>query len=125
MATDGRLCVLFIRKRLHHSLFHRNARLIIALDVEKGGNVFTFIMEKENVDFVNAAHILASRYGIIIPETTTKELTEEGIKKNNQRGTALFSSQKIGILLYKNTIFISWYCGTDIFKTKRNNRKYY
>lgn len=34
----------------------------------KGGDVFRFVMEKENVDFPNAAHLLASRCGIIIPE---------------------------------------------------------
>lgn len=30
----------------------------------KGGNVFSFIMEKENVDFLEAAHILADKYNI-------------------------------------------------------------
>ncbi len=36
----------------------------------KGGDVFRFIMEKEGVDFPNAAHILAGRYGVVIPEKT-------------------------------------------------------
>ncbi|MCF7791708.1 MAG: DNA primase [Victivallales bacterium] len=35
----------------------------------KGGNVFTFVMERENVDFPEAAHILADRYNIFIPES--------------------------------------------------------
>ena len=34
----------------------------------KGGDVFRFFMDKENVDFVNAAQILAARCGVIIPE---------------------------------------------------------
>ncbi len=34
----------------------------------KGGDVFRFFMDKENVDFVNAAQILASRCGVLIPE---------------------------------------------------------
>ena len=34
----------------------------------KGGDVFRFFMDKENVDFVNAVQILASRCGVIIPE---------------------------------------------------------
>ncbi len=35
---------------------------------QKGGDVFRFVMEKEGVDFPNAAHILASKCGVIIPE---------------------------------------------------------
>jgi DNA primase len=34
----------------------------------KGGNVFTFVMETEGVDFPEAARILASKCGVIIPE---------------------------------------------------------
>ena len=36
----------------------------------KGGDVFRFFMDKENVDFPNAAQILASRCGVMIPEKT-------------------------------------------------------
>jgi len=36
----------------------------------KGGDVFRFIMEHENVDFPNAIHLLAARCGVIIPENT-------------------------------------------------------
>lgn len=36
----------------------------------KGGDVFRFFMDKENIDFVNAAQILASRCGVVIPEKT-------------------------------------------------------
>ena len=32
----------------------------------KGGDVFRFFMDKENVDFVNAAQILAARCGVIM-----------------------------------------------------------
>jgi DNA primase len=35
----------------------------------KSGNVFQFIMNKENVGFVEAAYMLADRYGVNIPET--------------------------------------------------------
>ncbi|QSH41644.1 DNA primase [Lentisphaerota bacterium ZTH] len=36
----------------------------------RGGDVFSFIMEWEKVDFPNAAHILASKCNVIIPEKT-------------------------------------------------------
>ena len=35
----------------------------------KGGDVFKFVMELENLDFTSAAEHLAHKYGIIIPET--------------------------------------------------------
>ncbi len=35
----------------------------------KGGDVFNFVMELENLDFSSAAEQLARKYGIIIPET--------------------------------------------------------
>ena len=34
----------------------------------KGGDVFKFVMELENLDFTSAAELLAHKYGIIIPE---------------------------------------------------------
>ncbi len=34
----------------------------------KGGDVFRFVMERENVDFPNAIHILARKYNVYIPE---------------------------------------------------------
>ncbi|OGV33434.1 MAG: DNA primase [Lentisphaerae bacterium GWF2_45_14] len=38
----------------------------------KGGNVFSFVMEMESVDFPEAARILARKLGVIIPETEQK-----------------------------------------------------
>ena len=36
----------------------------------KGGNVFKFVMEKEGISFPEAAHLLASRCGVDIPENS-------------------------------------------------------
>ena len=36
----------------------------------KGGNVFKFVMEKEGITFPEAAHLLASRCGVDIPENS-------------------------------------------------------
>jgi len=38
----------------------------------KGGDVFKFIMELENLDFTSAAEHLAHKYGVIIPETAPR-----------------------------------------------------
>lgn len=48
----------------------------------KGGDVFRFFMDKENVDFINAAQILASRCGVIIPE---KEFSREQSARQGER----------------------------------------
>lgn len=37
---------------------------------QKSGNVFTFLMEYENLDFPAAARVLAERTGVVIPEQT-------------------------------------------------------
>jgi len=63
----------------------------------KGGNVFTFIMEKESVDFVNASHLLASRYGIIIPEAQDRAQTPEDKKRTNMRERLYTLHQKLTI----------------------------
>lgn len=34
----------------------------------KSGNIFTFVMEQENLDFPGACRMLARKYGIVIPE---------------------------------------------------------
>ncbi len=49
----------------------------------KGGDVFRFFMDKENVDFVNAAQILASRCGVLIPEKNDGK--REDTAKRNER----------------------------------------
>ena len=38
----------------------------------KGGDVFKFVMELENLDFTSAAEQLARKYDVIIPETPTR-----------------------------------------------------
>ena len=48
----------------------------------KGGDVFRFFMDKENVDFINAAQILAARCGVIIPE---KEFNPQQRAKQGER----------------------------------------
>ena len=87
---------------------------------QKGGNVFTFIMEKESMDFPNAVHMLADKYNVVIPEPEHKhgshshtptgpsikkerlyrlneELTvffEENLRNNPQSEVALYLQQR-------------------------------
>ncbi|MBR7106935.1 MAG: DNA primase [Lentisphaeria bacterium] len=63
----------------------------------KGGDVFRFFMERENVDFINAAQILAARCGVIIPE-----------KEYNPQQRARQSEQER--LLAVNAEFSKFFC---------------
>lgn len=48
----------------------------------KGGNAVTFLMEHENISYPEALKMVAKRYGIEVQE---KELTEEEIRRNDDR----------------------------------------
>jgi DNA primase len=41
-----------------------------------GGNVFTFVMERDKVSFIEAARMLAERAGIVLPESTPDQVEE-------------------------------------------------
>ena len=49
----------------------------------KGGNVFTFVMEMEKLDFPNSAELLARKYGVVIPEQEYPVRGRGGVAKNN------------------------------------------
>lgn len=50
----------------------------------KGGDVFRFFMDKENVDFVNAAQILAARCGVIIPEKNSHDPQADSARRSER-----------------------------------------
>ena len=50
----------------------------------KGGDVFRFFMDKENVDFVNAAQILAARCGVIIPEKNSADPAGDRMRRSER-----------------------------------------
>ena len=50
----------------------------------KGGDVFRFFMDKENVDFVNAAQILAARCGVVIPEKSSADPQGDSIRRSER-----------------------------------------
>ena len=51
----------------------------------KGGDVFRFFMEKENVGFIDALHMLASRVGVVIPENSPGEDPGAGRRRAGER----------------------------------------
>jgi len=59
----------------------------------KGGDVFKFVMELENLDFTSAAELLAHKYGIIIPETAPRR-GPGGSKRENLDGQPDYGSRE-------------------------------
>ena len=51
----------------------------------KGGNVFKFVMEKEGITFPEAAHLLASRCNVDIPENSRGSSPQEARAAANTR----------------------------------------
>ena len=71
----------------------------------KGGDVFSFIMEKENVDFPNAVHLLADRYGILIPENATGR--SDSANDNHPKGPRkdrLFKLNEAATLFFQRSL---------------------
>ncbi len=74
--------------------FHAERTPSFTVDPEKGlyhcfgcgagGDIFTFLMEKEGLDFPSAVEFLAKKYGIPIPRRTspTKKIEEEIVEVN-------------------------------------------
>ncbi|MEM4248296.1 MAG: DNA primase, partial [Candidatus Nanoarchaeia archaeon] len=50
----------------------------------KGGNIFNFVMEKENMDFYEAAHFLADKYGVTIKYEKGTLLSQEAPNKTGK-----------------------------------------
>lgn len=76
----------------------------------KGGNVFTFLMEHENLSFIEVIKLLADRYGVVLPKyEKEKDTRTERLLYANQAAVEYFQSklsdsaykQKIENYLYK------------------------
>ena len=75
------------------------------------GNVFTFVMEYENVDFKEAATILAKRVGI--------EFKRGSVKNNNTKFDKYYAMYDLALKLYQNNINSSFGKGAIDYLEKR------
>ena len=76
---------------------------------DKGGDVFSFVMQHENTDFINAKKILAKKAGI---ETTTKKTEDQDININDiwytdEKGKRKLIHKNVAKLLRKTFNFIT------------------
>src|SRR6266404_1492582 len=57
---------------------------------QKSGDVFTFLMEKENMDFKEALEVLAKRAGIVLKQTESKKDLKERLFEVNLKAQEFF-----------------------------------
>jgi DNA primase len=69
----------------------------------KGGNVFTFLMEKEGLTFIEAAEKLAGRYGVELPRRPETEAREQ----KNARRERLFLINQWAAEYYQETLYLN------------------
>ncbi len=81
----------------------------------KGGNVITFLMEHENMTFVDAVRLLASRAGITIPEKRTDSTSKEELER-------LHYAHQLALDYFKKVLHSERY-KTDIFKYLHDTRR--
>lgn len=71
MGRDFKACCPFHNEKTPSFVVNQQRQWFHCFGCGKHGNVITFVMERENVDFPNAIHILARKYHIFVPEETT------------------------------------------------------
>lgn len=81
----------------------------------KGGNVFTFLMEHENLTFIEAVRHLARRAGITIPEKKIDQSAKEELEK-------LYYAQQLALDYFQETLYSNKY-KTQILEYLKNNRR--
>ncbi len=69
----------------------------------KGGDIFSFVMEKENVDFPEAIHLLAARCNVVIPEKTTGN--SQKAKEIQDRKSRLFNLMEQFTRFFENSLY--------------------
>ncbi|MBQ7207412.1 MAG: DNA primase [Lentisphaeria bacterium] len=68
----------------------------------KGGDVVRFVMDKENLSFVDAVHMLASRAGVVIPEYAGASSPEEARQRGSQRERLLALNEAMAAFFAEN-----------------------
>ncbi len=71
----------------------------------KGGDIFSFVMERENVDFPNAVHLLASRCGVVIPEKVTDNASGKNTKERANERERLYRLCEEFAVFFEKSLF--------------------
>lgn len=75
--SDHWACCPFHKEKTPSFKVSASRQSFYCFGCHKSGNVFTFVQEMENVDFVEAVRLLARRFGVVIPEPEAEGSPEE------------------------------------------------
>jgi DNA primase len=66
--TRWKACCPFHKEKTPSFIIDNQRQRYRCFGCGKGGDIFSFMMEYEGIDFSNAVHLLAAKCGVIIPE---------------------------------------------------------
>ena len=107
-------CVRFIMRNHHHFRFQDSGSYIIVLDAALGGNVITFVMEYENMTFLEAVKMLGERAGVALPQTS---MSEEDRKERGIRDRLLEINKILATYYYRRLRSENGKAGLDYLKS--------
>lgn len=106
-------CVRFIMRNHHHFGF-RTAAVISLFGCGAGGNVITFVMEYENMTFLEAVKMLGERAGVALPQTS---MSEEDRKERGIRDRLLEINKIAATYYYRQLRSENGKAGLDYLKS--------
>ncbi len=108
------LCPFHVEKTPSFSV-SQDKQIFHCFGCGKGGNVFTFLMEHDNMSFVEAVKHLAEKAGIKIPERKVDDKTREQFER-------LHYAQQVALDYFKTTLYSTKYKDKilNYLHTKRN-----
>lgn len=95
------LCPFHVEKTPSFSV-SPDKQIFYCFGCQKGGNVFTFLMEHEKMAFVEAVRFLARRAGITIPERKMTDSSREELEK-------LQYAQEVAMEYFKSVLYSDQY----------------
>ncbi len=79
-----------------------------------GGDIFTFVMKAENLDFMEAVRLIAERSGMAVPER------KNGSPDNSRRRTRIYEMNRLAAnFFYKNLVSGRDKSGLDYFRSRQ------
>lgn len=79
-----------------------------------GGDIFTFVMKAENLDFMEAVRLIAERSGMTVPERKSNS------PDNSQRRTRIYEMNRLAAnFFFKNLVNGRDKAGLDYFKSRQ------
>ena len=100
MGRDFKACCPFHNEKTPSFVVNQQRQWFHCFGCGKHGNVISFVMERENVDFPNAIHILARRYHIFIPEETGHS------SRRSEKGTGGNEAQQPVRMNFKERLYM-------------------